>query len=122
MSDDRLLPNERIAKITRTLLGYEDHGILTVWLTLDYGGAGQGAGGYGLDSYDKERKVRVAHPECGRWVAGVIGACGVRNWEDVKGRTVIAIRDNDSDFQGRVIGLRPLPTEGGQQFMFKESA
>lgn len=122
LNDDRLQANEAIAKITSTSLGYEDHGILTAWLTLDYGGSGQGAGGYGLDdkaddgSYD-----RKPHPECGRWVAGVIGACGVEKWEDVKGRTIIAIRDGDG-WGGGVVGIRPLPTEKGKPFMFDRAA
>ena len=36
------------AIITGTYLGIEDHGILTFWLYLDYGGSGQGFGGYQL--------------------------------------------------------------------------
>lgn len=39
----------RNARIETTTLGFEDHGIFTFWLMLDYGGAGQGYGGYGLD-------------------------------------------------------------------------
>lgn len=110
--------NEIIAKIAATSLGYEDHGILTIWLHLDYGGSGQGAGGYALDGFDKELNVRVPSVECGRWVAGVIGACGVKKWEDVAGRTIIAIRDQDG-WGGTVVGLRPLPTEGGRPFFFQ---
>ena len=37
----------RNAVIQSTMLGYEDHGILTCFLHLDYSGAGQGFGGYG---------------------------------------------------------------------------
>lgn len=42
---NREIKNEVItsAKITR-----EDHGCLTIWLGLDYGGAGQGFGRYAL--------------------------------------------------------------------------
>lgn len=38
------------ARIARTTLGYEDHGIMSVWIHLDYGGSGQGFGGYALDT------------------------------------------------------------------------
>lgn len=37
------------AIITSTHLGNEDHGIMTCFLYLDYGGSGQGFGGYALD-------------------------------------------------------------------------
>lgn len=37
------------AKIESTLLGYEDYGIFTCFLYLDYAGAGQGFGGWTLD-------------------------------------------------------------------------
>jgi hypothetical protein len=104
---------ERIAKIVKTRLGYEDHGILTAWLDLDYGGAGQGAGGSALDGPYEDGK-RQPNAECGRFIAGVIGACGVANWEDVKGRTVIALCDD------LVRGIKPLPTEPGTPFMFEE--
>lgn len=113
-----LADNEAIARIESTSLGYEDHGVLTAWLHLNYGGSGQGAGGYCLDGYDKETKSRYPTEHAGRWIAGIIEACGVSKWEDVKGRTIIAIRDS-SGWGGKVIGIRPLPTEpGGQPFMF----
>jgi hypothetical protein len=119
---DRLEDNEVIAKIERTSLGYEDHGVLTAWLTLDYGGSGQGAGGYVLDDKPPEgAKNRVPAEECGRWVAGIIRACGVEKWEDVRGRTIIAIRDSPG-WGGTVVGIRPLPTEAGEPFMFANIA
>ena len=34
------------ARITKAQITKADHGILTVWVTLDYGGSGQGFGGY----------------------------------------------------------------------------
>lgn len=117
-----LAANEVIAKITRTSLGYEDHGILTIMLTLDYGKGGgiQGAGGYALDepsgASNYGRKPTV---QCGRWVQEILAVCGVNEWERVKGCTVIAIRDTEDKWGGFVIGLRSLPTEGNHTFMFK---
>jgi hypothetical protein len=116
----RLQEFEEIAKVTSTMLGYEDHGILTAYLQLDFGGSGQAAGGYGFDEYDRENDRRVAGA-CGmEFVAGVIRACGVDRWEKVAGRTVIAIRDT-AGWNGKVIGLRPLPTERGEQFIFADA-
>lgn len=104
----------KIAKITKLNLGYEDHGILTAFLDLEYGGgAGQGAGGYELDTYNGD--VRVPSAKCGAFVMGVLRACGVDAWEKLPGRTIYAVIEN-----GLVAGLRPLPTEYGSEFMFSE--
>ena len=111
--------NEQIAKITKTALGYEDHGIFTAWLSLDYGGGGQGAGGYALDEYDEPKKRRVGH-KCGMdFIIGVLAACGVDSWEKVAGRTVIALREDG--WHGKVVGLKPLPTESGSEFIFADA-
>lgn len=42
------------AKIKSTFLGYEDHGIPTFFINLDYGGGGQSYGGYDLRYYGIE--------------------------------------------------------------------
>lgn len=47
------------AQIESTMLGMEDHGILTFFLSLKFEGSGQGFGGYAMDSYDKAKKRRV---------------------------------------------------------------
>ncbi len=50
------------AKIEKTTLGFEDHGIMTLFIYLDYGGSGQGFGGYGFGSKSKSlscRKLRL---------------------------------------------------------------
>lgn len=119
--------NKVIAKIERTSLGWEDHGIFTCWLSLTYGSSGQGAGGYGLDE--------PVHDEDGRFVgrrgtaygmefvARVMRACGVDEWSKVTGRTVYAIKDGDSaGWGGTVIGIAPLETEPGEQFLFSDIA
>ena len=42
--NDGLVYLKQIAKIESTHLGYEDHGILTAHLYVDYGGSHQGIG------------------------------------------------------------------------------
>ena len=76
------------AKITSTMLGYEDHGILSCMLYLSYGGSGQGFGGYCLDSYDKEKEKRIATIHCGVWIAEILKIVGVEKWEDLKGQHI----------------------------------
>lgn len=62
------------AKIQTTTLGFEDHGIMTAWLHLEYEGAGQGFGGWALTDkamYD--------------FVKGVLDTLEVDEWEKLKG-------------------------------------
>lgn len=103
-------PVRQIAKITSTMLGYEDHGILTAHLNLDYGDGAQGAGNYNLSPSNGSA--------CARWVIGVMDVCGVDRWEKVVGRTVFAVLDGE---RGLVVALEPLPTETGKPFVFADA-
>lgn len=113
---------EQIAKIRSVSLGREDHGIFTCMVQLDYGGSGQGAGGYSLDAprHDEEGKFtgRTGTAYGMDWIIRLMDACGVDDFAEIKGRTVLAIREEG--FHGRVLGLKPLPTERGTPFMFDE--
>lgn len=64
----------RNAKITGTMLGFEDHGIMTAFLNTMSGSIGQGFGGYGMN---------------GRWgmefIKAVLKTLDVDKWEDLKG-------------------------------------
>lgn len=78
----------RNARIRKTMLGYEDHGMLSFTLDLEYGGAGQGAGMYQLDSYDKEKKERVDTHLVGFMLRRVLKTVGVEKWEDLPGKYI----------------------------------
>lgn len=107
---------EKIAKIRGTFLGYQDHGILTAQLELAYGPGGgeQFTPGYFCDEYLKETDERRGTDFGMEFVARLIRAVGVRTWEELKGRTVIALIED-----GLVAGIKPLPTEHGEEFIFK---
>jgi hypothetical protein len=111
--------HKRIAKIDSTMLGFEDHGILTAMLYVSYGGSAQGVGGYVLDYWSEPDKRRMAHALCGQFILGVLRATGASKWEAVKGRTLFVLLDSDA-FQATAIGLAPLPTESGEVFLFDE--
>lgn len=76
------------ATIESTMLGTEDHGILTFYLSLDYGGSGQSAGGYGLDDYDKTLKRRKGTAYGLQLIQAVMETVGVTKWEDLKGKHI----------------------------------
>jgi len=69
----------RNAKITSTFLGFEDHGIFTYILYLDYGGSGQGAGLIALGGEFTDNHIR-----------GILKTLEVESWEDLPGRHIRA--------------------------------
>jgi hypothetical protein len=93
------------ARIESVELGYEDHGILTAWLHLEFGSSGQGFGGYALDSnrpykYDNlthARRItdgleikshRMPNLSCGYFIMRVLEVVGVDSWEKLPGKHV----------------------------------
>lgn len=84
------------AKIKSTMLGIEDHGIMTCFLMLEQEGAGQGFGGYRLDA------PKDANSPMGTfWVKRILETVGVRTWEELPGKF---IRVDGEDF-GEIRGI-----------------
>lgn len=69
------------AKITSTKLGFDDH--YSFWLYLDYGGSGQGFGGYALGGKFTDYILR-----------GILETLGVDTWEKLPGTSVRVDRDH----------------------------
>lgn len=70
----------RNAIIRSVRLGFEDHGILTAWLDLDYGSVCQGFGGWNLQA--------IGANYCGEFVKGCLNVVGVNEWGDLPGKTI----------------------------------
>lgn len=77
------------ARIDSTFLGREDHGIFTAFLYLDYGGGGQGFGGYVL----KDKYAYV-------FVSRVLETVGASSWENLPGKHVRVCVE-----QGKALGI-----------------
>ena len=76
------------AKIKSTMLGNEDHGILTCFLHLDYSGSGQGFGGYCFDSpvgLGGDFKGRIGTAYGMEFIRKIIETLEVEKWEDLPG-------------------------------------
>jgi hypothetical protein len=85
------------AKISGTMLGNEDHGIFTAMLYLDFGGSGQGFGGYGLDAWQQEESYRRDITGAGtEFIKQILYIVGVDKWEDLKGKYVRVKREDDN--------------------------
>lgn len=85
--------NIRNAKITSTMLGREDHGIMTFFIFVEFGCDGRGIGGYALDMYDCTTESRVFTPKGFEAISKILETVGVDKWEDLPGK-YIRIKDN----------------------------
>ena len=110
---------ERIGKIESTMLGTEKHGIMSFDLVFDFGGIGQVFGGYCLDTYDEEQKTRVATIAGMDLIMGILKACGIEKWEDIKGKIMYALYDKDG-WEQTIKGIKALPFESGGTFLIED--
>ena len=77
------------ARIVSVSLTRADHGCFSIWLTLDYGGSGQGFGGFALDGpYNNTLKRREANKALGYFVMRVLDVVDVDSWEKVAGNNI----------------------------------
>ncbi len=68
------------AVIRSVRLGPEDHGILTAWLDLDYGGVCQEFGGWNLQA--------TGENYCGHFIKRCLEVIGARDWNELPGKTI----------------------------------
>ena len=78
---------EKNAVISGMSLTIADHGLLSGWLQLDYGGESQGFGGYTLYLPKGFKHFKLESP-AGHWIFRVMEIAGVENWDQLKGKSV----------------------------------
>jgi hypothetical protein len=66
----------------------DDHGLLTVWLDLDYGGIGQGFGGYSLYLPKSFSRATPSPNYAGHFIWRVMEIAEVSEWAMLRGQTI----------------------------------
>lgn len=80
----------RNAVIKSTSLTIGDHGCLSAWLHLDFGGSGQGFGGYSLGSSIPGLVERDSRNWAGIHIVSILSVVGVPDWSMLPGKTIRA--------------------------------
>jgi hypothetical protein len=88
---DGISYNGYIATIDSTMLGFEDHGILTAFLHLSWPGGGIGVGGYSYDTFSKREDRRIGTGFGTDQIIRILQTVGVSTWEALKGRQVVVL-------------------------------
>lgn len=89
MTDGGMKAETKNALIKSATIRNDDHGLLSAWLSLDYGGSGQAFGGYSLYLPESYRH----HDKCGPNYAGhfiwrVMEIADVSEWSRLPGKTI----------------------------------
>lgn len=77
------------AIIRSAKISSDDHGFLSAWLDLDYGGSGQGFGGYTLylpENFRHHDKSGANY--AGHFIWRVMEVAGVSEWSHLVGKTI----------------------------------
>lgn len=77
------------AIIEDAIITNDDHGLLSSWIYLDYGGSGQGFGGYALYLPTSFTHHNLKGPNyAGHFIWRVMEVAGVSKWSQLKGKTI----------------------------------
>lgn len=76
------------ARITSTMLGREDHGIMTFMIYIDAGNFSCGIGGFCLDKFDTDSQTRVFRAKSMKAISEILNVVGVDKWEDLPGKYI----------------------------------
>ena len=85
---DKLAYEVKNAIIESVSLTKADHGLLSAWLTLDYGGSGQGFGGYSLYLPKSFNHHSLNVNFAGHFIFRALEIAGVDEWSQLVGKTI----------------------------------
>ena len=76
------------AVIESTSITNDNHGCLSAWIYLDYGGSCQGFGGYSLYAPYKLDKIQEQQNFAGHFIWRVMEIAEVSDWKDLPRKTI----------------------------------
>lgn len=92
------------AIISSTSIDTGDRGLLTAWLQLDYGGSGQGFGGYSLYLPKSYKHFTEKGDFAGHFIFRCMEIAGVEKWEAVKRKSIrVKIKDGFAHAIGNIV-------------------
>jgi len=83
------------AVIESAIIDMGDRGLLTAWLNLDYGGIGQGFGGFTL-YLPKSYKHHELKSFAGHFIFRCMEVAGVESWDKIKGKSIRVKSDHNN--------------------------
>ena len=111
------MADRELGKITSVNLCIEDHGILSLMVSFDFGGTCQGFGGFALDAPPPKRKgPRIGSAAGTDFILRLLRLFGVNRLEEIVGRSAYAIRDGDK-WNSPIIGIETPKFDGGEKFL-----
>ncbi len=81
------------ARIQSTMLGREDHGVMTFMIYINADSFTCGVGGYCLDEFNPATQTRVFRAKSMEAISKILEVVGVDKWEDLPGK-YIRFEDN----------------------------
>lgn len=91
------------AKITGTILENKDRGILTLWISLEFDGGGQGYGGYALDQWDEKKKERIGTDYGCQCIINLLNTFDVINWSKLE--NIYCRVEREEGWSGKILRI-----------------
>lgn len=104
---------KELGKVDAVDLFIEDHGLLTLSVSLDFGGRFQSFGGFCLDTYNEKTEKREGSAAGTDFILSILHLFGVTRLSEAVGKPVYALREGDGTL---ITGLETPEFDGGRIF------
>lgn len=92
---------------------------LCFWLHFDFGGSGQGFGGYSLCDWDEQKQRRVGIAAGADLIKRLMETFKVESFDKIEGKYVYALYEDDK-WGSPIMGVQLTEPDGGNRFLISE--